>query len=91
MDTAVGTGGDMDNVHMAYAWVQLEDENHEVEMMVLRNKDKEDEVPNVDMGVLGPVADKKHMHLDNDQTRETSEEALAEMQGLLRILYEGDA
>jgi hypothetical protein len=89
VDTAVGTGGDMDNVHMACAWVQLEED--EVKVMVLQNKDKEDEVPDVDMGVLGSVADKKHMHLDNDQTRQTSEEVLAEMQSLLRILHEGDA
>jgi hypothetical protein len=63
MGKAAGTGGDMDNVHMGYVWVQP---NDEVETMVLKNKDKGDEGSPVDMDVLGSPVGRKRRYLDKD-------------------------
>jgi len=65
--TVAGTAGDMDNVHMAYVWVQPKED--EVETMALQNTDKEDVVSPADMDILGLPVDRKHKHLDKDQTR----------------------
>ena len=62
-----GTGGDMDNVRMAYVWVQPKVDV--VETLALQNKGKEDVEPPVDMDVLGSPVDRKHKHLDKGQTR----------------------
>lgn len=67
MGTVAGTGGDVDNVYMVYAWVQPKE--YDLKTVVLQNKDKEDGVPPVGMDVLGSAVDRKHRHLDNDQTK----------------------